>query len=45
MSVKEIAIKYFPRLWGLDRLIALVEAGKLTKEEYTEITGKELGAA
>lgn len=44
MSVKEITTKYFPRLWGLERLIALVEAEKLTKEEFTEITGKEWGA-
>lgn len=44
MDVKDFAKKYYPRFWGLDRLIALVEAGKLTKKEYTEITGKEWGA-
>ena len=44
MNVKELASKYYPHLWGLDRLIALVETGKLTKKEYTEITGKEWGA-
>lgn len=41
MSVKELAKKYFPRLWGLDRLISLVEAEKLTKEDFKEITGEE----
>ena len=44
MSIKEIAKKYYPRLWGLDRLTALVEAGKLTKKEFKAITGKEWGA-
>lgn len=40
MSVYELAKKYYPELWGKDRLIALVEAGKLTEEEYKEITGE-----
>lgn len=28
-----------PGLWGKDRLAALVESGKLTGEQYEEITG------
>lgn len=39
MSVFELARKYYPRLWGLDRLNALMEAGKLTAAEFEEITG------
>lgn len=45
MVIKELAKKYFPRLWGLDRLKALVKAGKLTEKEYKEITGEEWGVA
>ena len=37
MSVKELAEKYFPKLWDIDRLNALVNAGKLTEAEYEEI--------
>ena len=39
-SVKEIALKYYPLLWPLDRIKALVAAGKLTAAEYQEITGE-----
>ena len=41
MTVKEIATNYYPRLWNKERLIALVEAGKLTEAEYAEITGEQ----
>ena len=41
MSVFEMAKKYYPRLWGIDRLNALVKAGKLTAEEFQKITGSE----
>lgn len=37
MSVYEMAKKYYPRLWDDSRLRKLVEAGKLTEAEYTEI--------
>ena len=37
MTVFEIAKKYYPRLWGKNRIDALHDAGKLTDEEYTEI--------
>ena len=41
MSVYELAKKYYPRLWGAERIRALVEAGKLTSEEAEEILGAE----
>ncbi len=37
MNVYELAKKYYPDLWSDARLRALVEAGKLTEEEYKEI--------
>ena len=43
MNIKELALKYFPHLWGLDRLKALVDAGKMSKDDYKEITGEEFG--
>ena len=39
MSVYELAQKYYPRLWPLERLDALLAADKLTEAEYTELTG------
>ena len=36
-----MAKKYYPKLWDKKRLATLVNAGKLTKEEYSEITGEE----
>lgn len=43
MTVFEMAKKYYPKLWDKKRLIALVKAGKLTAEEYKEITGDDYG--
>ena len=40
MTAYELAKKYYPRLWNKSRLRALVEAGKLTEEQYEEITGE-----
>ena len=40
MTVYEMAQKYYPKLWGIDRLKALVEAEKLTRAEFEEITGE-----
>ena len=37
MSVCELALKYYPRLWDRSRLEALAEAGRLTAEELEEI--------
>ena len=36
---KKLATKYYPKLWGINRLVALVKAGKLSEEDYNEITG------
>jgi len=44
MSVYELAKRYYPRLWDRSRLEALVKAGRLTKEEFLEITGVEYEA-
>lgn len=38
MSVFEMAKKYYPRLWDAKRIENLYKAGKLTEEEYNEIT-------
>lgn len=43
MNVYELAKKYYPRLWDKPRLEALVQAGRLTTEEYKEITGEYPG--
>ena len=40
MDVKALAQKYYPKLWDIDRLKALVAAGKLTEADYKEITGE-----
>lgn len=37
MTVFEMAKKYYPRLWDIDRIEALYKAGKLTEEEYNLI--------
>ena len=37
MTVYEMAQKYYPRLWDKSRLEALLEAGKLTQEEYDSL--------
>lgn len=39
-TVKELVLKYYPVLWPLERIKALVAAEKLTTEEYREITGE-----
>ena len=39
-SVFELAMKYYPTLWDKARLDALLEAGKLTKEEYDTVLAK-----
>lgn len=41
MSVYELALKYYPRLWDRSRLDALVDAARLTPEEVTEVMGDE----
>lgn len=41
MTVKEMAIKYYPSLWNINRLKNLVKAGKLSEQDYKEITGED----
>lgn len=40
MSTFEMAKKYYPTLWNIDRIKTLVHKGKLTPEQYKEITGE-----
>lgn len=40
MTIYEMAKKYYPRLWSVDRLNALLKADKLTQEEYDELTAE-----
>ena len=37
MTAFEMAKKYYPRLWDVNRINAIYEAGKLTEEEYNNI--------
>lgn len=41
MTVYEMALKYYPSLWDKHRLQMLVDAGRLTQEEYDEIVGED----
>lgn len=43
MNVFELAQKYYPTLWSVDRLKILVGANRLTAEEYKTITGEDYG--
>lgn len=36
----KMAEKYYPGLWGKEKLRNLVEAGKLSREEYEKLTGE-----
>ena len=38
MSVYEMAQRYYPRLWDDARIDALVQAGRLTKEEGEQLS-------
>lgn len=44
MDVKGLAKKYYPVYWPIDRLNALVGAGKLSKADYKEVTGQAYSA-
>lgn len=37
MTVYEMALKYYPRLWDDNRIEALVAAGKLTQSEADQL--------
>ena len=41
MTVYEMAKKYYPRLWDINRIRTLYEASKLTEEEYILIIGQD----
>lgn len=41
MSVYELAQKYYPRLWDLERLEALLAAGRLSQEEFDQLVEAE----
>ena len=41
MTVFEMAKKYYPRLWDINRIKALYDAGKITEEEYNSIINKD----
>lgn len=34
----EMAKRYYPRLWGIERLDKLLELGRLTQAEYDSLT-------
>lgn len=38
MNVKELAEKNYPKHWSQKRLAYLVSIGRLTEEDYAEIT-------
>ena len=40
MTVFEMAKMYYPTLWDIKRLDVLLAAGKLTQEEYDELTSQ-----
>ena len=39
-NVEVLARKYYPRMWNKARLVALVKAGKLSREAYQDIVGE-----
>ena len=39
MTAFELALKYYPTLWGIERLNTLLTAGKLTQAEYDTLVG------
>lgn len=44
ITVKEMAKKYYPKLWSIERLKALVKAEKLDPSDFEEITGETYSA-
>lgn len=41
MDVKALALKYYPKYWSEKRITYLVKIGRLTPEDYKEITGND----
>lgn len=42
MNVFELATKYYPLLWDIERIKELHKKLKLTDKEYTLITGEKI---
>ena len=40
MTVYEMALNYYPRLWDEDRIDQLVQAGRLTEQEAESVKTK-----
>ena len=40
MTVYEMAQKYYPHLWPIERIDILYKAGKLSEDEYTSLIEK-----
>lgn len=40
MNAFELALKYYPLLWDENRIKALLNAGKITADEYEKIINK-----
>ena len=41
MNVYELAQEYYPHLWSIERLNALLTAKKLTQKEYDDLTKED----
>lgn len=41
MDAKSLALEYYPKYWTKEEVAGLVEFGKLTEEDYKEITGEK----
>lgn len=41
MTVEEMAMQYYPRLWSAERIEALVTAGKLSREDADQIISQK----
>ena len=37
----KVAQTFYPKYWSIDRVKTLVKAGKLTVEEYKQLTGED----
>lgn len=42
MIILDMAKKYYPKLWNKKRILALLEAGRITKEDFEVITGEKV---
>ena len=45
MTVFEMARHYYPKLWDIGRIDALVQAGRLTQEEREQLRREAQGRA